>query len=520
VTEASLSLARVIVYSLILFVGLITFVFEQNFINITFYYSFYSVLLVSLIFNFLFEVTINSNVKSTSKIISWIRNKTYILGFIDVATVGALMFSLKGPLLLFTILFMIFILISSLQNGMRQGLIISLWSSMVFTVVSALIFENINFNYILTVSLHNIAFIGLSVFVGFFGEQFFEVQSQVQRMGLSLKALQELNRIIMNHLPVGVVSFTESGEVLSLNPFGEKILNKDLIKDEKIDLSKYGVDLLNLNKETKTEVHLLDSKILSFSHKIYRDENEKMNIHIAVVEDLTDIRKYEGIARQNEKLAAIGGLAAGIAHEIRNPLASISGSVELLSQTTHNEDDQKLMKIVLKEIQRLNNLITEFLDYARPEKPYTDKVNLSLLINDVLEHLKQDKKLTQNISQIINLLENVFITGHGEKLKQVFLNLFVNAYQALSHTKEASILCQMKKVEDQIQILIQDNGMGMNAEVQRRLFEPFFTTKSKGTGLGLAITHKIIQSHRGSILVQSEEGKGTVFTLTFPISST
>lgn len=497
----SLNLTRAFVYFLILFIGVLNFIFEKNFINSTFYINFYTVLLISLIFSFALEIL--------SSFLKRLRDFKIVLNLIDIFTVAILMFILKGPLLLFSVLFLVFILISSLQNEWRQGLGVALCSALAFTVISALIFESMNFNSILVILLHDAIFIGLAIFVGVYRVQFFEVQGQLQTMGLSLRAFQELNRIIMNNLPVGVVSFTESGEVLSLNPFAEKI-----------DILNAGVDFLKLKSNQKTEFQAPNSKTLSFSHNVYQDPKDHVNIHIAVVEDLTEFRKLEDLARQSEKLAAIGGLAAGIAHEIRNPLASISGSVEMLSQTGLGDDDQKLMKIVLKEIQRLNNLITEFLDYARPEKPYTDKINLSLLVGDVLESLKQDKNLTDQIKVVKEFSENVQILGSSEKLKQVFLNLFVNSFQALRDRKEAFVKCSIQENQNRVQVLIEDNGSGMGAEVQRRLFEPFFTTKSKGTGLGLAITYKIIQTHRGTIEVRSEEGQGTVFTLTFPLCLT
>jgi two-component system sensor histidine kinase PilS (NtrC family) len=261
-------------------------------------------------------------------------------------------------------------------------------------------------------------------------------------------------------------------------------------------------------------------KILGLTiSKIYSSELQS-HLCIALFDDLTKFRQLEYSARQNEKMAAVGGLAAGIAHEIRNPLAGISGSVELLSQTTANEDDRKLMRIILREIDRLNNLITEFLEYSSPETAPTEMINVGPILIEVLDAIRSDPKLRTDILQVRGIDENLFVIGKKDKLKQVFLNIILNSYQAMNandpNTKASTITVKAGVKENELILSISDTGCGMSEATRRKMFEPFHTTKPKGTGLGLAVTHKILEGHRVKVLVKSEQGIGTEFVLTFP----
>ncbi len=242
---------------------------------------------------------------------------------------------------------------------------------------------------------------------------------------------------------------------------------------------------------------------------------------IITFQDLTRVRRLENQMRQSEKMAAVGQLAAGIAHEIRNPLASISGSIQLLgsSFTARQEEEQKLMAISMREIDRLNNLITEFLDFVRPDTLRDDPVDLNQLVRDVLEMLKYNKVLRADIKQDLDLSARQVISGNRDKLKQALLNITINAYQAMTESLDPVITVSTSDRDGRVILKIRDRGVGIDEVGLRKMFEPFHTTKPKGTGLGLAVTHKIIESHQGSIFVDSTKGAGTEFTLEFPARS-
>jgi two-component system sensor histidine kinase PilS (NtrC family) len=210
----------------------------------------------------------------------------------------------------------------------------------------------------------------------------------------------------------------------------------------------------------------------------------------------------------------VGQLAAGIAHEIRNPLAGISGSIELLSQNPLSEDDKKLTKIILKEIDRLNHLITEFLEYSKPESALDfAKVDLQKLIEDVLVPLRlryPDVKFT------IQAEGNAQILGSSDKLKQAFLNIIINGIEAVEKASQKDLSVSIRPQGQDVVVTVSDSGVGMSPDLIPQIFEPFKTTKSKGTGLGLAITHKILELHRAKIFVRSKPGLGSEFEISFP----
>lgn len=219
-------------------------------------------------------------------------------------------------------------------------------------------------------------------------------------------------------------------------------------------------------------------------------------------------------------MAAIGQMAAGIAHEIRNPLASISGSIQLLSASKQfdNEEDKKLSSITIKEIDRLNHLIAEFLDFVRPDSMTKEPFELNKLIKDVIEVVKVNPKISDKVSVELSLVSEQSLLGSYDKLKQAVLNLVINAYEAMN--KGGSLLQIKTQDEDsKIVLVIEDEGEGMSEETLNRLFTPFHTTKPKGTGLGLAISHKIFEAHDAEVSVDSEIGKGTRFTIKFPANS-
>lgn len=243
-------------------------------------------------------------------------------------------------------------------------------------------------------------------------------------------------------------------------------------------------------------------------------------------EELIEVRsekeRLEWDLKQKEKLAAIGQLAAGIAHEIRNPLASISGSVELLSQQAQTEDDQKLMKIILKEISRLNGLISEFLDYAKPEKPPEEKMSLDQVLEESLQSVLLSKDLLATLKSELKLnkqIQPVIIKGYKGPMKQALLNFLINAVQSMKDQQNPELIIQLTTDENLASLTLIDNGCGMSEETATRIFEPFFTTKAKGTGLGLAMTHKILTLHSAQVSVESKVGFGSRFMIQFPLAS-
>jgi two-component system sensor histidine kinase PilS (NtrC family) len=174
------------------------------------------------------------------------------------------------------------------------------------------------------------------------------------------------------------------------------------------------------------------------------------------------------------------------------------------------------MKIILREIDRLNGLITEFLDYARPEKPPTNPVDLFSILSEVLDSMLVNKQVRSDVRQERDFSSGLIVLGWPDKLKQAFLNIIINSYQAMNESSQPVLRLQSVVNEKDIQIRIRDVGCGMSEATKKKMFEPFHTTKPKGTGLGLAVTHKILEGHGVGLFVESEVGVGTEIILTFP----
>ena len=220
----------------------------------------------------------------------------------------------------------------------------------------------------------------------------------------------------------------------------------------------------------------------------------------------------EAAVRRSERLAALGQLSAGLAHELRNPLASIRGSADLLTRSSSSADPmaRELAGIISSEVDRTNSLVTRFLDFARPLEPRRERVDVTTVIDRAAERAKV--KVNREYSASLPLLPI-----DAELMEQVFLNLLTNAAQASA--PGAPITVQTREAGGQAEISVIDHGCGIPADTIETIFNPFVTTKQDGVGLGLAIVAKIVDGHGGKMTVESQPGKGSSFKVILPIQS-
>ena len=504
---------RISLFVLALCIAVILSIFQEGFVNWSILGPTYAILglaFLSHLFWFGFWPYVSRR--------SWI----LFLGFVvDSLFISLLIYFSGINQSLYLFLHLVNILLAGIACRSVGAVSLALITSIFFSLTAVFSPEMKALNFFFLLALNNIAFFSVAGLSGYLAEQLQTVESELKKTGLSLRSAQELNHILIENIPTGMVSFTDDGEIVKANGAAGSILGRtDIVQ---VNWNNLFSDLIPsedyFRGDVKYNSDQNDPKILDMKvSRIYSSELQAQ-LHIALFDDLTKIRQLEYAARQNEKLAAVGGLAAGIAHEIRNPLAGISGSIELLSQTVNNEDDRKLMKIILREIDRLNGLITEFLDYARPEKPPTDIVDLAAIFSEIMDSMSVNQQVRQDIQQVREYSEGLFILGWRDKLKQAFLNIIINAYQAMNQSSEPLIRLQAIVREKEIEIRIRDSGCGMSEATKKKMFEPFHTTKPKGTGLGLAVTHKILEGHGAQFFVESEVGVGTEFILTFPRAS-
>jgi two-component system sensor histidine kinase PilS (NtrC family) len=232
---------------------------------------------------------------------------------------------------------------------------------------------------------------------------------------------------------------------------------------------------------------------------------------------LTPFRDLEARAARSERLATVGELSAGLAHELRNPLASMSGSIEMLAASgSYTDEDRRLFDIVLREADRLNGLVTDFLGFARPAAPEPVDVSLPALLGEVVHMFSADPRvervrLESDIADVCGRID-------AAQIKQVLWNLLLNAAQASPEGGGIRLRCGPGQRAGTVFVSVEDQGGGIAPDLLPRIFDPFFTTKPQGTGLGLATVHRIVDAHGGQVEVESRVGQGTRFTLVLPAS--
>jgi two-component system sensor histidine kinase PilS (NtrC family) len=245
---------------------------------------------------------------------------------------------------------------------------------------------------------------------------------------------------------------------------------------------------------------------------------------IVIFQDLTRLKAMEEQLRRVDKLRALGELSVGIAHEVRNPLASISGSIQVLKEDLDlHGDDRRLMEIVVRETERLNTLITDFLLFAKPAQQRRERINLSEIINEKIELFSHSPQAS-GLDIKGDIKDQFFIQGDLRQIGQVFWNLFLNSAQSMQEGGRLTIASSVKNGANKgtdhgplVSIEVADTGCGIKDENLQMIFDPFYSTKEMGTGLGLAIAHRIVESHGGTVEVRSAPGKGTVFKIVLPL---
>ncbi|MDF1591714.1 MAG: ATP-binding protein [Desulfobacterales bacterium] len=228
-----------------------------------------------------------------------------------------------------------------------------------------------------------------------------------------------------------------------------------------------------------------------------------------------ELAAMEDHVKRVEKLAVVGEMAAGLAHEIKNPLASLTGSIQLLSEDIdYNPQHERLMQIVLREADRLSSLASNFLLFAKPPAGKTEAIDLGKVLSEVVELLDKTTKKGRDVSVTKTVTPNVWVQMDAGHLRQILWNLLLNAAEAIDGSGRIQIQLYPSKSRFAC-IEISDDGCGMTRETLESIFDPFFTTKPGGTGLGLSIVHSILESYNGWLEVESKINEGTTFTLKF-----
>lgn len=351
------------------------------------------------------------------------------------------------------------------------------------------------------------------------------------KKSINYDELERLHSTIVAHVESGLITVTHNGNIRVFNPYAEVLTDRS--QADVYDLPLISVfpamaeALGDLNRAASGEfswsIPNRHPLILGYSTVPFVDSHGEQAGAIINFKDLTAKKQMEDAIRRSDKLAVLGELAARMAHEIRNPLAAMSGSVQLLvDHGTIVESDHRLLDIILRETERLNSLITNFLTYARPVAPRKEPLELHSFVEDIRLLTVSDRRFS-DITLVNRVPHALTIHADANQLRQVLINLLNNAAEAMQQKGVISIGAQHSQGPSSsaggngcVTLSVTDDGPGIPDDAAAHLFEPFWTTKSTGTGLGLAITYRIIEEHGGTIRAESPAGGGCSITITLP----
>jgi len=368
---------------------------------------------------------------------------------------------------------------------------------------------------------HLTGFLLVAILSGYLSERFRTAGRELGESERSLRILRNLHENIIQSLTSGVITLNLDGKIISANRTGLEILG--ISGEDKIlgnDLGQFmtGLHLEDLVSKKREQMLYTTPDggmvTLGFSSSDLKDTDDKTHGYIIIFQDLTEVKELEDRLRTSEKMALLGQLAAGLAHELRNPLSAISGAVEILSSDVKpTEDNLRLVRMASQEVERLNLLVEDFLILTMPIQKLTTLVDLGRIVNDTVESFT--KTIRRGNIEIINQVENgIYVQADSYRLKQAVWNLLLNSVDAMPIG--GLIIIKSKTEENNVVIEISDEGKGIDENFISRIFDPFFTTKEVGTGLGLAIVQKVIEGYNGNINVVSSRGNGATFVITLP----
>ena len=442
-------------------------------------------------------------------------------------------------------LYIVVIAVSSLFLGPRDAIVTSVGCALAFTVCAlvltgmgqsrpARLIEGSVSQTVQAVGLFDVAFLVVGLLSSKLAERQSKSDVRLLAATKSLADLRALHERIVESIRSGVVTTDLEGRIYTFNAAAEEITG---YKEEDVrgeDASMFFGEMKDhtrmsfLARETgetsprfETDCLTHDGLRLRLGFSIvplFSETNETTGM-VITFQDLTQVRTLEETSRRQDRLAAIGRMAASIAHEIRNPLAAMRGSIQMLRSEMDGDSAQtELMEIILRESDRLNRIITDFLSYARPRSLTQSRVDVGDLLHQTFALLRHSPEILPSQQLVSDFPSNPVVADADEgQLRQVFWNLARNALQAMPDggTLTASL---EENSNNRMRISFTDTGRGMSPDQVEHLFEPFSSTTG-GTGLGLSIVYQIIRDHGGTINVRSLQGQGTTITIELPMAS-
>jgi len=374
-----------------------------------------------------------------------------------------------------------------------------------------------------TYSIFSLGFLILGLLIGYLSQETTKMQKEIVEKEAKYYDLEYLKSAIVNSLNSGLLVFSKDGDITFMNEIAKNIIKNFAIEP--------NVDMLKENFKSEIEEVIKNEQIIRGDKKVALMNHNYMWIGYSIVplydhnensigvllnfQDITLLKDMEERIRINDKFAFMGRLSAFLAHEIRNPLASLKGGIEFLVESSNlDEDAKKVSDILFRELDRLNKIITDFLYYTRISRPEKTNIYLKNLIDEIWFELKFMNKENDRFNCFYEGDENLIIIGDANQMRQVFMNLFLNSLDAMKKNGGTNIYVKACKKSSEVLISVEDEGGGISEEYLSKVFDPFFSTKENGTGIGLSIVYKIIEEHNGYINVNNGT-KGAIFTMRF-----
>jgi two-component system sensor histidine kinase PilS (NtrC family) len=443
----------------------------------------------------------------------------YVQICIDVASIIALIFITGGIESWFSSLMLLMVISAAMVVNKKAGYVTATLMSIFYGSLidfqfygllhipyDSLLFEK---DFLYNIFSHICALYLTAYLIG-------SLTSRLEKKDIDLRDLTLFNKEVIENTPSGLFTTGPEGIVLLFNRAAEDItgIGREVATGKHI---VFAFPFLEHIKEQTRIEEAVDfggnTKVIGLSISRMQDTEGAETGFIGIFQDLTELKKMAEEMKQKEKMAAIGELSTNIAHEIRNPLASLKGSVEMLREDAITiEQKHRLMSIALGEMDRLDTIITDFLNYSRPGKLEVQRFDLHQVLDETVELLKNRDEENVHIKRAFN--GPLHIKADPLQLKQVFFNLGLNALDAMPEGGE--LLISTHERDGLVRITFRDTGTGVSAVNLEKVFYPFFTTKEKGTGLGLSIAYRIVEEHDGLITLKSGPDEGAEFDILIP----
>jgi len=509
-------------------------------------------------------------------LLKYIRNLSvniYIQSLCDVILITAMVYGTGGIQSIYSVFYPLVIIYAVLFLGRRGGLVIAsaagisygLFADLEFYGVIYPIFttpisdDALNAGYVFTrIITHIISFYFIVFLTSFVVEQEKKTRTLLAEKQSAFDQLDILHKSIIESVDTGILSINPAGKIKSFNAAAAAITGlsfrdvenrmltevfpgfpsflkeeggillqgvppNSTIRDQFGDTMQHHVPMPVTKIRFETTFYDAHGRnlILGGSLSPLRDPKGLTIGEIIIFQNLTEINEMKESLEKSRRLAFIGGMAAGLAHEIRNPLASISGSIQMLKQDIRpTETNQKLMQIILRGKDQLESFLKDFLLMARPAPGVCEEIDVRGTIRDVLDSLRcvPDWPMLLRVDLILPEVP-LWIQANKTEIRQVFWNLILNALQAMPEGGNLTVEARATRNEGKtgVEIRITDTGCGIKKEDIEKIYEPFFTTRDVGTGLGLAVVNRILEGYRGSIDIQSDVGGGTTCKVWFPV---